>query len=62
MAILNLQQLHQQFNKFKTETEKAFTAHEDKINSLEMHAIGALRLQIQALAKRVQELEKLQKS
>jgi hypothetical protein len=62
MAILNLQQLLQQFTKFKAETEKSFMAHQDKINSLEMDTIGALRVQIQALAKRVHDLEKLQKA
>lgn len=62
MAILNLQQLLQQFTKFKAETEKSFQVHQDKINSLEMDTIGALRVQIQALAKRVHDLEKLQKA
>jgi hypothetical protein len=61
VAILNLQQLLQQFNKFKAETEKSFKAHQDKINSLEMDTIAALRVQIQALAKRVHDLEKTQK-
>jgi hypothetical protein len=62
VAILNLQQLLQQFTKFKAETEKSFKAHQDKINSLEMDTIAALRVQIQALAKRVHDLEKLQKA
>jgi hypothetical protein len=62
VAILNPQQLIQQFNRFKTETEKSFKAHQDKINSLEMDTLAALRQQIQALAKRVDDLEKLQKT
>jgi hypothetical protein len=62
MALLNIEQLTKRLTKLENHVQKHFDAHVEKINSLEVETIAALRIQLQALAKRVHDLEKLQKA